>query len=100
VIAWQSMIDSTVGARGVFDSVFGTSSTGEQHELVLFDVKPSGPSFDRWRLLGSPGLPQASVGPSASTCDDGWSPTSSEASDRVVMRRRTPWAGRAGVGGD
>jgi len=37
VTAWQSVVDSTVGARGVFDSVFGYL-VGEQHELVLFDV--------------------------------------------------------------
>ena len=40
VIAWQSVVDSTVGARGVFDTVFGRLS-GAQHELVLVDVNRS-----------------------------------------------------------
>jgi alpha-beta hydrolase superfamily lysophospholipase len=37
VIAFQSVVDSTVGAKGVFESTFGGLS-GERHELVLFDV--------------------------------------------------------------
>jgi acetyl esterase/lipase len=37
VIAWQSVVDSTVGPTGIIESVFGKLS-GKQHELVLFDV--------------------------------------------------------------
>jgi alpha-beta hydrolase superfamily lysophospholipase len=37
VVAWQSVVDSTVGANGVVDRLFGALD-GPQHRLVLFDV--------------------------------------------------------------
>jgi alpha-beta hydrolase superfamily lysophospholipase len=90
VIAWQSVIDSTVGARGVFDSVFGRL-TGEQHELVLFDVNRLAVfrSLETARVAGLPQLLSDLQRPHTMTVVA----NSSEASDRVVMRRRTP--GRA-----
>lgn len=40
VIAWQSVVDSTVGATGTVDTLFARLS-GPQHQLVLFDVNRS-----------------------------------------------------------
>jgi len=40
VVAWQSIVDSTVGSVGTVDTLFGRLS-GRQHRLVLFDVNRS-----------------------------------------------------------
>ena len=40
VTAWQSVVDSTVGATGTVDTLFARLS-GPQHQLVLFDVNRS-----------------------------------------------------------
>jgi len=37
VVAWQSVVDSTVGANGVVGRLYGALN-GPQHRLVLFDV--------------------------------------------------------------
>lgn len=87
VIAWQSVIDSTVGARGVFDSVFGRLS-GVQHELVLFDVN---------RLAGFRSLQTAwvaSLPQLLSTLQRSHTLTiianRDDSSESVVMRRSAP----------
>jgi len=40
VMAWQSVVDSTVGSAGTVDTLFGRLA-GRQHRLVLFDVNRS-----------------------------------------------------------
>lgn len=40
VVAWQSVVDSTVGATGTIDVLFA-ALPGPQHRLVLFDVNRS-----------------------------------------------------------
>lgn len=40
VIAWQSVVDSTVGSSGAVDVLF-SALQGPQHQLVLFDVNRS-----------------------------------------------------------
>jgi alpha-beta hydrolase superfamily lysophospholipase len=40
VVAWQSVVDSTVGATGTVDVLFA-KLRGPQHQLVLFDVNRS-----------------------------------------------------------
>jgi alpha-beta hydrolase superfamily lysophospholipase len=87
VTAWQSVIDSTVGARGLFDSVFGRLS-GEQHELVLFDVNRLA-AFRSLQTSRVAGLPQL-----LSTLQRSHTLTvvtnRDDSSDSVVMRRRAP----------
>ena len=87
VIAWQSVIDSTVGARGVFDSVFGRL-TGEQHELVLFDVNRLAVfrSLETARVVGLPQLLSDLQRPHTLTVVA----NRNDASELVVMRRRKP----------
>jgi hypothetical protein len=53
VIAWQSIVDSTVGPDGVVDLLFSRLN-GPQHRLVLFDV-------NRHDALGSVQRPGASA---------------------------------------
>ena len=87
VIAWQSVIDSTVGARGVFDSVFGRL-TGEQHELVLFDVNRLAVfrSLETARVAGLPQLLSDLQRPHTLTVVA----NRNDASELVVMRLRKP----------
>lgn len=49
VVAWQSVVDSTVGSTGVADRLFAHLH-GAQHRLVLFDVNRS----QAWRSLQRP----------------------------------------------
>lgn len=87
VTAWQSVIDSTVGARGVFDSVFGRLS-GEQHELVLFDVNRLA-GFRSLQTAWVAGLPQLlSTLPRSHTLTV--VANRDDSSESVVMRRRAP----------
>jgi alpha-beta hydrolase superfamily lysophospholipase len=53
VIAWQSVVDSTVGPNGVVDLLFARLH-GPQHRLTLFDV-------NRYEALGSVQRPGAGV---------------------------------------
>jgi alpha-beta hydrolase superfamily lysophospholipase len=87
VTAWQSVVDSTVGARGVFDSVFGRLA-GEQHELVLFDVNRLAVfrSLETARIAGLPQLLPGLERPHTLTVVA----NRNDASEQVVMRRRTP----------
>jgi alpha-beta hydrolase superfamily lysophospholipase len=87
VIAWQSVVDSTVGARGVFDSVFGRL-VGEQHELVLFDVNRLAVfrSLQTARIAGLPQLVSGLQRPHALTLVT----NRNDGSELVVMRRRLP----------
>jgi alpha-beta hydrolase superfamily lysophospholipase len=55
VIAWQSVVDATVGATGTIDRLFARLD-GAQHRLVLFDTD----RHPRWNLIASP-APQALV---------------------------------------
>ena len=87
VIAWQSVIDSTVGAEGVFDLVFGRLS-GERHELVLFDVN----RVAVLRSLQTPavaGLPQRLAALQRSHTLTVVS-NRDDSTESVIMRRRTP----------
>jgi alpha-beta hydrolase superfamily lysophospholipase len=90
VIAWQSVVDSTVGARGVFDSVFGRL-TGEQHELVLFDVNRLSVfrSLETDRMAALPQLLLGLERPHTLTLVT----NANDESGAVVVRRRLP--GRA-----
>lgn len=87
VTAWQSIIDSTVGARGVFDSVFGRLS-GEQHELVLFDVNRLAAlrSLETARVAALPQFLSTLQRPHTLTVVA----NKDDSSGSVVMRRRTP----------
>lgn len=51
VIAWQSVVDSTVGALGATDTLFAKLK-GQEHRLILFDV-------NRQQALGSVQRPGA-----------------------------------------
>ena len=87
VIAWQSVVDSTVGAKGVFESVFGRL-VGEQHELVLFDVNRLSVfrSLETARIVGLPELLPGLQRPHTLTVVA----NRNDASGLVVMRRRAP----------
>ena len=87
VVAWQSVVDSTVGARGVFDTVFGRLK-GEQHELVLFDVNRLSVfrSLETARIVGLPELLPGLQRPHTLTVVA----NRNDASELVVMRRRAP----------
>lgn len=90
VIAWQSVVDSTVGARGVFDSVFGRL-VGVQHELVLFDVNRLAAyrSLESARIAALPQLLESLQRHHTLTIVA----NRNDATELVVMRRLTP--GRA-----
>jgi alpha-beta hydrolase superfamily lysophospholipase len=87
VTAWQSVVDSTVGARGVYDSVFG-HLVGKQHELVLFDVNRLAVfrSLETARIAGLPQLLSGLERPHTLTVVT----NRDDLSELVVMRRRLP----------
>lgn len=87
VIAWQSVVDSTVGARGVFDSVFGRL-VGAQHELVLFDVNRLAAyrSLESARIAALPQLLEGLQRRHTLTVVA----NRNDATELVVMRRLTP----------
>jgi alpha-beta hydrolase superfamily lysophospholipase len=87
VAAWQSVVDSTVGARGVYDSIFGRL-VGEQHELVVFDVN---------RLAAFRSLETAHIAALPNLLSDLQRPHTltvvanrNDSSRSVVVRRRKP----------
>jgi len=87
VIAWQSVVDSTVGATGVFDSVFGRL-VGAQHELVLFDVNRLAAyrSLESARIAALPQLLESLQRRHTLTVVA----NRNDATEFVVMRRLTP----------
>lgn len=90
VIAWQSVVDSTVGARGVFDAVFGRL-VGAQHELILFDVNRLAVfrSLESARSADLPGVLRSLQRPHSLTVVA----NRDDESERIVMRRRRPGQG-------
>jgi len=87
VVAWQSVLDSTVGAKGTVGVLFG-ALRGAQHRLVLLKSTAARP------LRPCSGRPRASSSSAAraSAAHTRWrsSPNNDRTDDSVVVHRLAP----------
>ncbi len=87
VTAWQSVVDSTVGATGTVDTLFGRLH-GARHHLVLFDVNRSTRLLSVQRPAARELIERTVRGSPAYTLDV--VTNASLQSDALLIRRRTP----------
>lgn len=87
VVAWQSVVDSTVGATGTVDVLFA-ALPGQQHRLVLFDVNRRDTFASVQRPQARALIERVARGPRGYTLDI--VTNVDRASDTVVVQRLLP----------